>query len=64
MVEAKYKNETASLIDQETLGVPKFKNRLAYYLYLINKNRLLKKKNLINLQVALNNKNSLNLLKV
>lgn len=59
MIESKYKNETANLLDQETLGVPKFKNRLAYYLYMINKTRLLKKKNLINLQKTLPGKKSL-----
>jgi hypothetical protein len=60
MVESKYKNETANLLDQETLGVPKFKNRLAYYLFMINKTRLLKKKNLISLQKTLPNRKALN----
>jgi len=42
IVESKFKNETASLIDFETFGVPKFKHRSAYYLYQLNKIRYIK----------------------
>jgi heme/copper-type cytochrome/quinol oxidase subunit 1 len=58
-IDSKLKNETASILDLETFGVPKFKHRLGFYLYQINKLRFVKKNNLVHLTTGARRHDSL-----
>ncbi len=64
ILESKYKNETAHFIDLETFGIPKFKNRTAYYLYQINKLRHIKKNNILNIQTGARREHTLYILNI